>query len=70
MKVELVEETKYNGEPWYIIKIDDLYFKGTGNKIVAEAMYTEIINDPNVIKTRVNILKSQDIDVPLEEPNN
>jgi len=33
-------------------------------------MYNEIINDPNVIKTKVNILKSQDIDVPLEEQNN
>jgi hypothetical protein len=70
MKIELVEEQKYNGEPWYIIRIDDVYFKGTGNKIVAEATYNEIINDPNVIKTKINILKSQEIDVPLEEQNN
>lgn len=70
MKIELVEEVKYNGEPWYVIRIDDVYFKGTGNKIVAESMYNEIINDPNVIKTKVNILKSQEIDVPLEEQNN
>jgi len=70
MKIELVEETKYNGEPWYIIRIDGSYFKGTGNKIVAEAMYNEIINDPEIIKTKVNILKSEEIDVPLEEQNN
>jgi predicted O-linked N-acetylglucosamine transferase (SPINDLY family) len=46
---------------------------------VSQKFYTEkLINlpggilcyDPNVIKTKVNILKSQDIDVPLEESNN
>ena len=70
MKVELVEETKYDGEPWYIVKIDDVYFKGTGNKLNAEKYYNDIINDPSVIKTKVNILKSEEINVPLEEQNN
>jgi hypothetical protein len=70
MRVELVEETKYNGEPWYIVKIDGVYFKGTGNKLNAEKHYNDIINDPSIIKTKVNILQSHDIDVPLEEQNN
>ena len=70
MKIELVEETKYDGEPWYIVKIDDVYFKGTGNKLNAEKHYNDIIADPNIIKTKVNILKSKEIDVPLEEQNN
>jgi hypothetical protein len=70
MTIELVEEIKYDGEPWYIVKIDGAYFKGTGNKLNAEKHYNDIINDPNIIKTKVNILKSQEINVSLEEQNN
>jgi hypothetical protein len=69
MKVELIEEIKYNAEPWYTIQIDGQYVKGTGNKILAEKMYGEIIADTNVLKTKINILKSEDIDVSLVEPN-
>ena len=70
MTIELVEETKYNGEPWYIVKVDDVYIIGTGNKLNAEKCFNEIIADPNVIKTKVNILKSEEVDVSLEEQNN
>jgi len=70
MRVELVEEIKYDGEPWYVVKIDGLYFKGTGNKLNAEKHYNDIVNDPSIIKTKENILKSQEIDVPSEEQNN
>ena len=70
MTVELVEEIKYDGEPWYIVKIDGQYFKGTGNKLNAEKHYNEIISNPEVIKTKVNILKSEEVNVPLEEQNN
>jgi hypothetical protein len=69
MKVELIEETKFNGEPWYIVQVDGQYVKGTGNKILADKMYEEIIADPNIVKTKINILKSQDIDVSLVETN-
>lgn len=70
MRVELVEEIKYDGEPWYVVKIDGMYFKGTGNKLNAEKHYNDIVNDPSIIKTKENILKSQEIDVPSEETNN
>jgi hypothetical protein len=63
MKVELLEEQKFNGEPWYIVQVDNQYLTGTGNKILAEKMYNEIIADPSVIKTKINILLSQEIDV-------
>ena len=52
------------------VKIDGMYFKGTGNKLNAEKHYNDIINDPSIIKTKENILQSQEIDVPLEEQNN
>ena len=70
MKVELIEEQKYNGEPWYIVQVDGQYIIGTGNKLNADKMYNEIVADPNVIKTKVNILKSEEVIVPLEEQNN
>jgi hypothetical protein len=70
MKIELIEETKYNGEPWYIVQVDGQYIIGTGNKLNADKMYNEIIADPNVIKTKVNILKSEEVNVSLEEQNN
>jgi len=70
MKVELIEEQKYNGEPWYIVQVDGQYIIGTGNKLNADKMYNEIIANPDVIKTKVNILKSEEVNVPLEEQNN
>lgn len=69
MKVELVEETKFNGQPWYIVQVDGQYIKGTGNKIVAEKMYNDVIADPSILKTKINILQSQEIDVSLDETN-
>ncbi len=69
MKVELVEETKFNGEPWYIVQVDGQYIKGTGNKIVAEKVYNDVIADPSILKTKINILQSQEIDVSLDETN-
>ena len=69
MKVELEEQVKYNAEPWYIIRVDGEYFTGTGNKSNAIKMYEEIIADPNVIKTKRIVLKSEEITLPLEETN-
>ena len=36
MKVELIEEVKYDENPWYVVRVDGNYVKGTGNKVVAE----------------------------------
>ena len=69
MKVELIEEIKYNEQPWYIIRVDGQYIKGTGNKIIAEGLYNEIVADPDSIKTKINVLKSQEVDVSSPETN-
>ena len=70
MKVELEEQVKYNTDPWFVIRIDGEYLIGTGDKANANKMYNEIIANPDVIKTKVNILKSEEVNVPLEEQNN
>lgn len=69
MRVELIEEKKFDSEPWYVVTIDGRYVKGTGNKVIAEDFYNKIINDPEFAKTKVNILKSEEINVPLEQTN-
>jgi hypothetical protein len=67
MKVELIEEVKYDENPWYVVRVDGNYVKGTGNKVVAEKLYNQILADPSTVKTKINILKSEEIDVPLDK---
>ena len=69
MKVELTEEVKYDENPWYVVRVDGNYVKGTGNKVVAENLYNQILADPSIVKTKVNILKSEEINVSLDEQN-
>jgi hypothetical protein len=70
MKVDLVEQTEpFSDEIWYGIRVDGLSVKWSRDKAVIEAIYNDIINDPDVLKNKENILKSQVIDVSLEETN-
>jgi hypothetical protein len=69
MKVEVIEEVKYDENPWYVVRVDGNYVKGTGNKVVAEKLYNQILADPSTVKTKINILKSEEIDVSLDEQN-
>jgi hypothetical protein len=69
MKVELTEEVKYDENPWYVVRVDGNYVKGTGNKVVAEKLYNQILADPSIVKTKINILKSEEINVSLDEQN-
>jgi hypothetical protein len=43
--------------------------KWSRDKEVAEAIYNDIINNIDATKTKEIILKSQEVDVPLEETN-
>jgi hypothetical protein len=70
MKVDLVEQTEpFSDEIWYGIRVDGLSVKWSRDKAVIEAIYNDIINDPDVLKNKENILKSQVINVSLEETN-
>ena len=65
MKIQLVEETQFNKEPWYQVEVDGVYIIGTGIKKTAEELYDRIIKDPSLVKKKINILKSEEIDVNL-----
>jgi hypothetical protein len=69
MKLELVEEINPGNGTMYAVKADDYTIRWFAHLESAEKFYDEIIADPNVLKKQVIILKSQDIDVPLEETN-
>jgi hypothetical protein len=51
------------------VKADNYTIKWFAHLESAETFYNEIIANPDVLKHQKNILKSQEIDVPLEETN-
>jgi hypothetical protein len=69
MKLELVEEINPGNGTMYAVKVDDYTIRWFAHLESAEKFYNEIIADPNVLKKQVNILKSQEITLPLEETN-
>jgi hypothetical protein len=66
MKIELIEEIKINEDPWYCIRIDGQYVKGTSKKELAEEYYEKVLNDVNALNTKKKVLKSAEIDVSLK----
>jgi len=65
MIIELIEEIEFNKGPWYHITVDGIYIIGTGNKQGAEQLYKDILADPSLIEKKKNVLKSEEIPVPL-----
>jgi hypothetical protein len=70
MILELIEEIKPDSGTMYVVVKDGLSLKWFVHIESAEAFYNSIIANPNILKPIKNILKSQEIDVPLEEQNN
>jgi hypothetical protein len=70
MILELIEEIKADTGTMYAVVKDGLNIKWFVHKESAEAFYNEILANPSVLETKKNILKSQEINVPLEEQNN
>ena len=65
MKIELVQENNLTGV-WYSIYIDDKYITGSSNKEKVEEYYLEIKEKYPIVYKKI-ILKSEEIDVPLED---
>jgi hypothetical protein len=69
MKIELIEETSVSSGTMYCVRVDDLAIKWFVRKEEAEKFYEEILSNPDMLKPQRNILKSEEINVPLEETN-
>jgi hypothetical protein len=64
MKIELIKETN-NGSEWYEIRFDGKYITGSSSYEVAEQKYNEYLSFPSSIGKRVEVLKSDVIDLSL-----
>jgi hypothetical protein len=68
MKVELVEQVEpFNDDPWYGIRVNGASIKWSKDKSVIDTIYNDILANPDLLKTKENILKSQEISVPLDK---
>ena len=66
VKIEMVEQIEpFSDSPWFGIRVNDKVVKWCRDKETAQSIYDEIISDPSVLKTKENILYSQDIIIPL-----
>lgn len=70
MTVDLVEQMEpFSDEVWYGIRVDGSSVKWSRDKEAIDALYNEILANPDVLKTKENILKSQKINVSLDKTN-
>ena len=69
MKVELTEEISVTTGTMYCVRVDDSSIKWFAQIENAEKFYNDIIADPNLLKPVKNILKSEEINIPLKETN-
>lgn len=67
MKIELIEERKSEKNSYYFIEIDGQFKYGTFVKDNADVMYQKLLENPNYMDEQRIILRTEEIDVPLEE---
>jgi hypothetical protein len=68
MKVELIEQYEpFSDEAWYGVRVNGSSVKWSRDKAVIEAIYNDILTNPDILKTKENILKSQKINVSLDK---
>ena len=70
MKIELVEEINPGTGTMYVVTKDGSGVKWFATKESAEAFYHSVLTDPSILESKRNILKSEEINVPLVEQNN
>jgi len=70
MILELVEEINPGTGTMYAVAKDGKGIKWFSQKETAEAYYNQVLADPEILKPQRNILKSEEINVSLEEQNN
>jgi len=68
MKVELIEQLEpFSDSPWYGVKVNGTSIKWTREKEVAETIYNDILTNPDLLKTKENVLKSEEVEVSLDK---
>ena len=67
MKLEIVKETKWNGDVWYSIKLDGVYVTVGSNEKELLKVYDDAKSSPKTFfETKKEVLKSEEIDLSLK----
>ena len=66
MEIKIIKERKYNQDDFYYIMVDRFmgeksYICGSSDLDKINKMYDEIINDPSIIETKVETIKTTQI---------
>jgi hypothetical protein len=68
MKIELIEQLEpFSDQPWYGVKVNGTSIKWTREKEVADTIYNDILTNPDLLKTKENVLKSEEVEVSLDK---
>ena len=66
MKLEMVKELSSTENPWYCIYLDGRYMMGSYDQKKIDEIFATAVKDPeNFFKTKKEILKSYEFNVPL-----
>lgn len=64
MKLELLKETKWNGDVWYSIVLDGKYIFGSGNEQNILGIYENAVHDPvGFFEPKIEILLENEINI-------
>jgi hypothetical protein len=69
MTLEIVEEKSYTDGTWYSLKVDGTSKQYSRKLEEIEKLYQEIKDNPEILNTEKNVLKSEEIIVDLQEKN-
>lgn len=61
MKLEIIKEEKFNEETWYGLKVNDTSFQYSRRLEEIEKLYQELKDNPDLINTKITVLKSEEI---------
>jgi hypothetical protein len=61
MEIKIIKERKYNQDDFYYIMQDKKYICGSSDLDTINKMYDEIINDPSILETKVETIKTTQI---------
>jgi len=61
MKLEIVEESKYNDGLWYSVRVNDMPVKFSRKLEEMEKVYQEIKDNPSILEDKVSVLKTEEI---------
>jgi len=67
MKIELIKEEQYGKAPWYEILIDGKFIKGSFIPDLIEKQYQELIDHPELLEKKRELIKSDEIVLSLHE---